>query len=413
MAHTRRQFIRRGITFVGASLVAPRLLLGARSGVARAAAPSSGRILVVVELAGGNDGLNTVVPFTDSRYYSFRPRIAVRRDAVLEISDTLGLHPKLGALKTLFDQNRVAIVQGVGYPSPDLSHFRSTEIWQTAVPDTVSSTGWLGRYLDQTAVAGSLEIDAISLGYETPAALTTAVSSGVAAIDSFDSYVFSGDPARPDDDANKRAAFAGLYDDVRGSNATIDFIADTGLAALSSSDAVQRAAHGYVPAVAYPTDAFGQSLLKIAELVGANLGTDIYYTSLGSFDTHANQLQTQPALLGQLSDGLAAFYQDMAAHGRADDLLVMTFSEFGRRVNDNQSGGTDHGTAAPLFVLGNAVSGGIYGDDPSLSHLDDNDDLIFGIDFRSVYATVVRHWLQTDPEPILGGSFEDVGFLGS
>jgi uncharacterized protein (DUF1501 family) len=409
VAHTRRQFIKRGVTYVGAGLVAPRLLVG--TGVARAQTPGSGRILVVVELAGGNDGLNTIVPFADTRYRTFRPRLSFGPSEVLPLTDTLGWHPSLGGLAALYDQSRVAIVQGVGYPSPNLSHFRSTEIWQTGVPDAIESTGWIGRYLDRIAVPGSNELDAIALGFETPATLTTATSASVASIDSFDSYLFQGDGAQPQDDANKRAAFAGLYDDARGSSPTVDFLANTGLAALSSSEAIQQVVGTYTPAVVYPGDPFSQSLLEIAQLVGAGLGTDVFYTSVGSFDTHANQAQEHATLLSWLSNGLAAFYQDMTAHGFGDRLLVMTFSEFGRRVNENESGGTDHGTAGPMFFLGSGVRGGIYGEHPSLETLDDNYDLIHEIDFRAAYATVLRHWLQTDPEPILGGAFEDLGFL--
>jgi uncharacterized protein (DUF1501 family) len=411
VTQTRRQFIRRGVTFVGAGLVAPRLLLGAGSGVARAAAPGSGRILVIVELAGGNDGLNTIVPFADPLYRTYRPRLGLRDTAVLPLTDSLGWHPSLGALAGLYAQNRVAVLQGVGYENPNLSHFRSTEIWQTAVPDAIASTGWIGRYLDRIARPESRDLDAIALGFETPATLTTAVSAAVASIDTFDSYVFQGDGAQPQDDANKRAAFAGLYDDARGGSATVDFLANTGLAALSSSEAIQAVAGTYTPAVPYPADTFSQGLLKIAQLANTGLGTDVFYTSVGSFDTHANQAQEHATLLSWVSDGLAAFYQDMAAHGLGDRLLVMTFSEFGRRVNENQSAGTDHGTAGPMFFLGDAVRGGIYGEHPSLSRLDDNDDLIHSVDFRAAYATVLRHWLETDPEPILGGAFEDLGFL--
>jgi uncharacterized protein (DUF1501 family) len=410
MAHTRREFIKRGVTFVGAGLVAPRLLLGEGSGVARAQSGSN-RIFVLVELNGGNDGLNTVVPYADSRYYSVRPRLAIPRATVLPIDDRIGLHPSLAPLERLYREQRVAIVQGVGYPRPDLSHFRSTEIWQTAVPEKIEQTGWIGRYLDSISAPGSGQLDAISTGYELPATLSTGTAVGVAAIESFDNYVVRGDEQHPEDDANKRRALEGLYDDARGSGTALDFVASTGLLAYSSSEAVLAAASGYTPAVAYQPDPFSQNMLKIAQLLDAGLGTDVYYTSFGSFDTHANQLTDHANLLRWLGDGLESFYRDLAAHGRADDVVVMTFSEFGRRVNQNQSAGTDHGTAGPMFVVGNAVRGGVYGDHPSLTELDDNDDLVYAIDFRAVYATVLRGWLQTDPEPILGGHFEDLGIF--
>jgi uncharacterized protein (DUF1501 family) len=410
MAHSRREFIKRGVTFVGAGLVAPRLLVEG-SGVARAEGIAANRTLVIVELAGGNDGLNTIVPYADSRYYAARPGIAIPRSSVLPITDAIGLHPNLAPLEQLYRENKVAIVQGVGYPRPDLSHFRSTEIWQTAVPDTIGQTGWIGRYLDTISEPGSEMLDAISVGYETPPTLVPEMATGVAAIESFDSYVFRGDAQYPADDANKRAAFAGLYDDARGSGSTLDFVASTGLLAYESSGVVQQAASAYVPAVPYAEDPFSQNMLKIAKLLDAGLGTNVFYTSFGSFDTHASQLGDHGALLAWLANGLSSFYRDMAAHGRAGEIAVMTFSEFGRRVNQNESGGTDHGTAGPMLLVGDAVGGGVYGEHPSLGALDENGNLEFGIDFRAVYATVLGGWLGADAEPILGGRFEDLGIF--
>jgi uncharacterized protein (DUF1501 family) len=413
MAHTRRQFIKRGITFVGAGLAAPRLLLGPNGAATRAQAAAAGRILVIVELEGGNDGLNTVVPYTNSLYYNYRPGLALREGQYVEITDSLGLHGRMGRLKELYDANRVAIVQGVGYPNPDRSHFRSTEIWQTAQPDTVGTTGWLGRYLDATRGEADSELEAISLGYFTPMTLK-ATEATPAAVASVEDYAFQPDPYHPEDEANKRAAFLGLNDDLRGGGSALDFIATTGLTAFSSSETIRDATTSYDPAAEYPADVygFGDSLMLVAQMIDAGLGTNIFYTSLGSFDTHANQREMHAYLLETLSNGLYAFYQDLVAHGHADDVLVVTFSEFGRRVDENSSDGTDHGAAAPLFALGNAVQGGIYGDHPSLTRLGDG-DLIHGIDFRSVYATVLKHWLDADPEAILGGRFEDIGFVSA
>ncbi len=411
MSFTRRQFIKRGVTFVGAGLAAPRFLLG--PGAVRAQAPGlADRILVIVELEGGNDGLNTVVPYANSLYRSYRPGLALRAGEYIELNDSLGLHGSMGALKALYDQNRVAIVQGVGYPNPNRSHFRSTEIWQTANPDAIVHTGWLGRYLDATIESADSDLEGISVTTFTPAALGAAKATS-AAIESLDSYGLNPDTNYPGDEANKLAAFAGLYDDLRGgSGSTLDFLANVGLTAFTSSKTLRDAAGGYEPAVAYPQDPYGlgANLQLIAQMISADIGTNVYYTSLGSFDTHANQRGVHAALLGALSEGLAAFYQDLTAHGRGDDLLVMTFSEFGRRVDENSSDGTDHGAAAPLFVLGNSVAGGIYGDHPSLSNLGDG-DLIHEIDFRAVYTTVLRHWLEADAATILGDTFEDVGFL--
>lgn len=408
MAHTRRDFIKRGVTFVGAGLVAPRVLLGPAEAFARTA--SDGRILVIVELNGGNDGLNTVVPFTQSAYYTARPRIAYREDQVLQFAEDLGFHPALGGFKSLYDAGKLAVVQGVGYPNSDRSHFRSTEIWQTSRPETVAPTGWIGRYLDSQATAADSTLEAVNIGFQVPATLVgqTPLTASVASVDA---YEFQANPRYPQDEQNARAVFSGIYDDARGTGTTVDFLAQTGLTAYESAQVLAGSAAGYRPDAVYPGDPFSQSLLLIAQIVNAGLGTNVFYTSLGSFDTHANQANQHATLLRWLGDGLAAFHQDLSAKGLGDDLLVMTFSEFGRRVAENGSLGTDHGAAAPLFVIGDTVRGGVYGDHPSLSELEQG-DLAHGIDFRAVYGTVLRHWLDvSDHSPILGGTFEDIGFL--
>jgi uncharacterized protein (DUF1501 family) len=413
MPHTRRQFIKRGITFVGAGLAAPRLLFN--PGTVWAKTGSLGdRIFVLVELNGGNDGLNTVVPYTQSQYYSYRPALALRDGQFIPITDSLGLHGEMSALKDLYDQGRVAIVQGVGYPNPDRSHFRSTEIWQTAVPEVYEPTGWLGRYLDEALQTADGDLEGISVGYSAPQAFNT-VNAPTASVASLDAYSFDMDPAHPEDTQNKIRAFTGLNDDLRGDGSTLDFLARTGLIAYDSAQVLASAASTYVPAIPYPAGqqdpyGFGASLELVAKMIGAGLGTNVYYVSLGSFDTHAQQAGQHAALLRSLSNGLSAFYQDMVAHGLGDDVLVMTYSEFGRRVDQNSSAGTDHGAAAPLFVLGNAVQGGIFGDHPSLTQLGDG-DLIHTVDFRSVYSTVLRGWFDVDPQPLLGGSYEDLGFM--
>lgn len=409
MGHTRRQFIQRGITFVGASMLAPRLAFG--RGAARAAADGgTGRIFVIVELEGGNDGLNTLVPFTQAAYYNNRPSLGLKVGQYVQISDTVGLHSGMGALKALYTQNKLAIVQGVGYPSSSRSHFRSTEIWQTAQPDQVGRTGWIGRHLDATAV-GVEGIPAIAISSSTPQTLYTERAT-TAAIGSLDAYNYAGDGAHAGDETNKRSVFLGLNDDLRGEPSTLDFLARTGLTAYSSSQTLRTAAANYTPGATYPTDRynFGNNLKLIAQTIQAGLGTSVFYTKIGSFDTHSKQLAGHAGLLTALSDGLAAFHQDMEAHGRANDVVVMTFSEFGRRVAENGSGGTDHGTAGPMFVLGGGVTGGLYGEYPSLTTLKDG-DLIHTVDFRSVYSTIIRKWLGADPDTILGAPFEDIGFL--
>src|SRR5579884_3050362 len=408
----RRELLRRGALFVALGLTAPTFV--ARTAAAASSspqAPGTGRTkaLVVVQLAGGNDGLNTVVPIGDDNYYKVRPTLAIPRTDALQIADGLALHPSLSGLKDLFTSGQLAVVQGVGYPNPDRSHFRATDIWQTAAPDKYEQTGWLGRYLDaqccgsQPLPAG--QAPAMAIADSTPRAYWNEHVL-VPSIPDIEHFQLEADPADHD---RALAAFRMVYDDDEAASMYETLVRKVGVDAFETSDELKRIAASYKPALQYPQTQFAKNLQTIAQLVDADLGTRVFYVSLGGFDTHANQKNTQARLLKELGDGLAAFQRDLEAHGRAGDVLTMTFSEFGRRVAENASGGTDHGAAEPMFVLG-ATKGGLVGDHPSLTDLLAG-DLKFGIDFRSVYATILEGWLGTPANKVLDGSYPTLSLL--
>ncbi|MGD0473423.1 MAG: DUF1501 domain-containing protein [Candidatus Velthaea sp.] len=371
-----------------------------------ASAGAADRVLVVVNLQGGNDGLNTVVPYAQPAYYRYRPTLGVAPNDVLRIDAAIGLNPALAPLKALYDRGLVAIVQGAGYPNPDHSHFRSTEIWQTAVPDSYAATGWLGRYLDTAGVPEQNLFNAVALAPVLPEALI-ARSVDVPAIDSLRGYGLASDRNR-----SQRAAFAGVASDTRlpftspflASVAQIEDQAERGAAELP------KLVGGYTTTAQYPATPLGRSLALAAQIIGSQLGTRVLYVQHGSFDTHVSQKVTQDRLLRELADGLSAFYNDLAAHGNDRRTLTMTFSEFGRRVAENANRGTDHGEAAPMFLIGGSVRGGVYGAHPSLDRLD-NGDAVFTVDFRSVYTTVVEKWFGRPATSVISGSFPSLAML--
>jgi uncharacterized protein (DUF1501 family) len=396
--------------YAGLSLAASADHLFARALAAAAlpnAAPGSDdRVLVVINLQGGNDGLNTVVPYASPAYYRYRPTIGVAANDVLRIDGAVGLNPALAPLKALYDRGAVAIVQGAGYPNPDHSHFRSTEIWQTAVPDAYGQTGWLGRYLDGADLPQENLFNAVALAPVLPEVLI-GQHVDVPAIDTLRGYGLTSDRNR-----DQRAAFAGLASDARlpftspflSTVAQIEDHAERGAAELP------KLVGGYTTTASYPATPLGRSLALAAQIIGSRLGTRVLYVSHGSFDTHVSQKPTQDRLLRELADGIAAFSADLAAHGNDKRTLTMTFSEFGRRVAENANRGTDHGEAAPTFLIGGGVRGGLYGTHPSLDKLD-NGDATYTVDFRSVYATVVEKWFNRPSQTVISGAFPLLSML--
>jgi uncharacterized protein (DUF1501 family) len=420
MQLSRRAMIRDGLLNVSAGMIMPSIFSravraagnAAREG-AHWAQAAQNRTLIVVQMAGGNDGLNTLVPYTDSAYYSARPTIAIPQTAVLPLDQRLGLHPSLDALMPLWQQGHLAAIEGVGYPNPNLSHFASMDIWQTLDLNGQGGQGWLGKY-----VAGMVDRDghpfqSLAVGTTLPIALN-ALSAEVPVVQSAGTYRLRSDPEGDmrAQGANARVAtLLKLYNTYPRSAPYAALLDATAQSAVGGSRTLDAAIASYVPGVQYPDTGFARGLKLLAEVIGQGLGLRVGYVTLGGFDTHSAQDSTQADLLKNFAEGLAAFYADLQAHNKADDVVVMTWSEFGRRVEENASQGTDHGTAAPLFVLGNAVQGGIYGEPPDLTSLDANGNLVHTTDFRSVYATVLDRWLGAPAAAVLGGNYGEQGFL--
>ncbi|HZZ66068.1 MAG TPA: DUF1501 domain-containing protein [Candidatus Baltobacteraceae bacterium] len=364
------------------------------------------RVLVLINLQGGNDGLNCVVPYGDSRYFSVRPTMAVPASDVLAIDRHIGFNPGMRSLKSLYEAGKVAIVQDVGYPNPDHSHFRSTEIWQTAAPDRYEHTGWLGRYLDSAAIPSDRLFTGVALTQVLPEVLI-ADHTDVPAIAQLNGYRLMSDR-----NGQTRTAYTAMLQDDRMpfSSPYLAHVAEIEDHAQKGSEELPKLISGYKPSGTYPATPLGRSLALAAQMIGSRIGTRVLYVAHGSFDTHVSQKATHDRLLTEFSNAVKAFYDDLAAHGNDGRVLTMTFSEFGRRIAENASRGTDHGEASPLFLIGGGVKGGIYGTYPDLSDANMG-NVRFQTDFRSVYATVLERWLGRSSEAILRGRFSTLSAL--
>jgi uncharacterized protein (DUF1501 family) len=404
---SRREFLQAS-TLLGFGATVPAFL----GRTAAAAAPTNkpgakDTVLVVVQLTGGNDGLNTVIPYKDPAYYKLRPTIAIPKDQVKGIGKDLGLHPAMDATARLFnDRSAVCVVQGVGYPNPSQSHFRSMDIWQAANTAETLTEGWVGKALKARPVPAFH----LAAGNETAPLALAGAPVRVPSVTSLEDFQLKMAAASgADKDAQK-----GVITDVAKTPASpgapnnlLDFVARTQLNTYASSDKLAAVGKNYQPKVPYPATPFANRLKLAAQLIDAGTGARIFYVSLDNFDTHAGQGGVTGAhanLLQQLSDGVSAFYRDLAERGHKDRLCVMTFSEFGRRAGENGSKGTDHGSGAPMFLVGGKVKAGVVGEHPSLTKLDAG-NLVHAIDFRRVYAAVLDHWLGVDSKTVLGGGF--------
>lgn len=364
------------------------------------------RCLLIVNLQGGNDGLNCVVPHGDDRYYQVRPSIAVPRGDVLRVDERIGFNPQLRSFKSMYDKGMVAVVQNVGYPNPDHSHFRSTEIWQTAVPDRYEHTGWLGRYLDDANLPKSNLFNGVALAQVLPEVLV-ASRVDVPAIAQIQGYGLLSDRNK-----SARSAYQEVVNDTRlpFSSPYLAHVMEIEDHAQKGSEELPKLLAGYKAAGSYPATPLGRSLSLAAQIIGSKTGTRVIYVQHGSFDTHVNQKATQDRLLGEFSDAMKAFYDDLAAHGNDKRVLTMTFSEFGRRIEENGSRGTDHGEASPLFLIGGGVRGGVYGAYPDLTNTSMG-NVAFKTDFRSVYATVLERWLNQPSQSVLRGTFAHINAI--
>ena len=367
-------------------------------------APMGDRTLVVVQMAGGNDGLNTVVPANDHRYYALRGSLAIPQNEVLPIDGEAGFHPSLTAFKELWDENVLAVVEGVGYPDQSFSHFKSMDIWQTAQTGRTDYEGWLGRYLEGIAEEQEDAFLALVADKRMPRSMVTP-NVAVPLVESVDAYKLQDDPRNAWNRQARTSALLRLYASAPGATRFGALLDNTLQAAQRSSDVVQQAHARYEPAVEYGESGFAQGLRLIAEVIDAGFGLRVGHVKIGGFDTHAAQEGRHEGLLAETAEAMLAFYRDLQAHGHANDVVMMTWSEFGRRVTGNASEGTDHGSAGPMFVAGAPVAGGLYGERPSLASLDRN-NLRFTTDFRQVYASVLEGWLGAPSEAVLGGRFE-------
>ena len=411
MKFTRREFVRHGVAACTIGFAAPRFLCDA----ARAQGASS-RNLVVLYLAGGNDSLSMVAPYRDPFYTSRRPTLAVPPGQVLQIGSDpsgvdLGLHPRLTALRTMFNEGRLALVQRTGYENSSRSHFQGTDIWSTANPNSTDGPGWLGRYLD--SIPAPIDpLAAWNSHSETPRSLYTRVA-GVPSILNVAGYAFQS-PNGAAEAAFERASAMRMASHMPTMRPHLAFVNATAQAAFSTLDRVGAVA-SYAPSVTYPNNGFGAALRAIAGALASRIGTRIFWVQTGGYDTHASQNTlngTYAGLMTTLNDGLGAFYEDLRNQGLLTDTLVLQFSEFGRRITENGSGGTDHGAASVMMAFGGQVRGGIYGTAPSLSPdpgnptlENDGNDVRHETDFRSVYARVIDRWLGADSGHILGGDF--------
>ncbi len=408
LQQNRRDFLKTTVGALAAAPLMPHMVLNSALAQHASAVPSTDPILIVIQLAGGNDGLNTIVPYGSGLYYSDRPNIAVPAKSVLPIDGTVGFNPNLKALKTLFDAGKVAVIQGVGYDNPSRSHFQGTSIWETANTTGVSTTGWLGRFLDAELAGSKNPLTAIALGPLTPQTLQS-TRVPVTSIDTVANFRFQ--VARQSSTAILDA-FSRMYAGTAKPNP--DYLAIVRSAGSDAQQGVHDLATivtNYKSTVQYPPSVLARELQTVAQIISANLGTRIFHVTVSGFDDHVAEVYTHANLLKALGDSMSAFYADLTAQGKADQVISMTFSEFGRRVRENAGRGTDHGTAAPLFIMGGKIKGGMYGADPILSNLDDNGDLKYGVDFRSVYGTVLDGWLGANSKDILGGSYERLPFL--
>lgn len=403
---TRRSFLKTTIgtsAVVSLGAVAPRILLRACAADAR---PNAESVLVVIQLSGGNDGLNTVAPFTETVYREARPTLAVRSQDALKIDGSLGFHPAAKGMAELLENDRLAIVQGVGYPNPNRSHFESMDIWHSCRRKTsVRHDGWLGRFLDATQQGKAVNLPAVHLGKEKQPLALVSRNIPVPSITSVDRFRLQ-DAGQ---DLRKAVAEIGSAGASSGDD-LLGFVQSSTGSALSASEKIEAATGNYKTDIVWPESGLAGKLKTVAQLIDSGLKTRIYYVTLDGFDTHSRQSDAHAALLRELSSALDAFVRDIDQHGHGNRVLTVAFSEFGRRLKENASEGTDHGAAAPVFLAGNRVKPGLIGRHPSLTDLDDG-DVKFHTDFRQVYATVLDGWLGVESASILDGRFQPVTAL--
>lgn len=406
---SRRDVIKGG-GMIAVGLVAPKWLSSiAKADVIRQAAggkASADTVLVVCQWSGGNDGLNTVVPYANRTYYKLRPMIGIAEDKVLKVSNDMGFNPGLTGLAELYHLGKVAVIQNVGYPEPNRSHFKSMEIWQSASPESKLRYGWIGRHFDQQLSHHALNpVVALGLSTEQPLALTGESASIPCFASLADLRNMIGDT-----DAERMMREIQGAQAANGSATRAVQVANQ--SALDAVTVLQKQLSGYKSQSTYANDAFGSGFRQIAQLIATSPATRVVYFQAGGFDTHARQVDTHQRLLQQFGNAVNTFQKEMEAIGKADKVVTLVFSEFGRRAQENASLGTDHGAAAPMFLIGNSIKGGLHGPIPDLDNLKEG-DIEHTQDFREVYAATLDQWMGGDPQTVLGGSFTPIDVFKS
>jgi uncharacterized protein (DUF1501 family) len=412
---TRRQFLTR--TLQGSSLVAfgslvPEFL----ANTAHAAEKGKDTVLVVIEMTGGNDGLNTVIPYADDLYHKYRPTLRHKKDQVMRLNDHLGLNPGMNSFRQMWDQGQLAVVQGAGYPNPDRSHFESMDIWQSADPRRNIKTGWLGRSVNELQGQGGF-IPILHVGSDKQPLAVQGTPGGAVSLNDRQAFKLElGGGSVAGQKARRKLLEELSVPDDKGDD-ILQFVRLRQLRTMTSVERLQELLSKqrlqpnlYGPGGAYGANSLPVQLQLVANLIITGFGTRIFYVALNGFDTHSAQAETHRQLLEQLSYGISNLFNQLKTGGHDQRVLVMTFSEFGRRVQENNSKGTDHGAASCLFVAGPALKGGIVGEHPSLKELDSG-DLKYALDFRRVYATLLDTWLHCDSKAVLGNKFEHVDGL--
>lgn len=369
-------------------------------------------VLAVLSLSGGNDGLNTVIPYANGLYRDFRPKLGIAEEQVLKLNDEIGLHPTMGPLKKYWDEGKMAIFLGIGYPNSSYSHFRSMDIWHTCEPDTVGTEGWLGRALREIDPNGENPVTGVNVDQALPRALV-APGVSVASVADLSTYGLLTSIEQEDQRNQMLQRFANMYGPAVGTGQVMEYLGQTGLDALKGADILKVAPEQYSSSVEYGSSPIAKKLKDIAQIHTADVGTRVFYTSHGSFDTHAAQAAIHAGLWTEVSEAVADFWDDLREHDADQNVIMFMFSEFGRRVRDNGSG-TDHGAAGAAFAIGPSIKGGMYSEYPQTRpEALEQGDLVPNQDYRGVYSTILEDWLHLEAAPIVNGQFEAPAFIGA
>ena len=366
------------------------------------------KTLVVVQMTGGNDFMNTIVPFTNGHYYDARKKIVMKQEDVLPINDTLAINGNASPFKRLFDEGRMAIIQGIGYPDSNRSHFRGMDIWHTCAPDRVGSEGWLGLAIRELDPKSENVLTGVNIGQGLPRAMSVA-GVPVTSISDLEGYGVMNQIEKEQLRDKALQAFKDIYGQAIGSGVVAEYIGKTGLDVLKGADMLGDVASNYQSTVEYADNSIAKSLKDVARIHLNGLGTRVFYTNHGGYDTHANEMPSHPKLMADLSGAISDFLDDLEQHDESENVAILVFTEFGRRMRDNGSG-TDHGSGGGAFLFGKNVKGGLYSEYPSLdpSDWEHGEDLKHTIDFRGIYGTVLEQWLDLDAKPIVKGEFEQI-----